>query len=357
VQITQRLREDLALGRVVKAQGWVDGVLRQKLVLVNPALMDQEDMLEGLCWLLLNRYAIHLQTIREREEKLPEFPDWFSVGLAQNLYPASRARNVQVMAEQRKAEQAITVETLLTKEYLPAGRWPEKAAAGLFFSWLRAQQDTVNLLVARVADGQPITFGTLENLLADRFIFTGLEREWTNWLIAQQRVERRLGEVTEKHVDSLRMLLIVDEQETGRDDEVEGPPVHSLEDLIRVRDESWVPRFVAHRRYLVQQLGSGRSESYRKAVAMLDEYLQEVGLREGGMGTKESYRPRQTPENLKIFYAEVVQSIENVESDKLRQKRFLDEVDKVHGNTPPEVTRFLDQVEDAVDLEKAVTPD
>ena len=48
LQLSVRYQEDNPRSQVIKAQGWVDRQLAQKLVIINPATADQEDILEGL---------------------------------------------------------------------------------------------------------------------------------------------------------------------------------------------------------------------------------------------------------------------------------------------------------------------
>ncbi len=66
LQIAIRRDHALLRGRVLKAQGWVDRHLSQKLILTNIEQLDQEDTLEGLCWLLLTRYVAARQTFEQK---------------------------------------------------------------------------------------------------------------------------------------------------------------------------------------------------------------------------------------------------------------------------------------------------
>ena len=70
LQMFARWSTNEANGRVIRAQGWVDRALSQKLIIVNPDRADQEDVLEGLCWLLLNRYVISRQTYEQKTTRL-----------------------------------------------------------------------------------------------------------------------------------------------------------------------------------------------------------------------------------------------------------------------------------------------
>jgi len=43
----------------MKVQGWDDGRFYQRLVVPNAVRLDEEDLFEAACWLLLNRWPAH----------------------------------------------------------------------------------------------------------------------------------------------------------------------------------------------------------------------------------------------------------------------------------------------------------
>ena len=195
--------------RVIKAQGWVDGYLVQKLILSDPATIDQEEMLSGLCWLLLNRYAIARQSVAERKDALAVTPDWFSVGLAQSLFPSLRERQFRVVLERRGRGEEMSIEQILEKQYLSSGRWSEKDECGVFVDWLMDTDGARPLIgdLSRVwAAGQKVTARWMARRLG--FKDSGsAEVAWSEWVAGHEPFTRTMGVVEPERVDELRRIL------------------------------------------------------------------------------------------------------------------------------------------------------
>lgn len=157
VYLVIRTNEGLVTGDVIKQQGLDDGRLKQKLIIVNSDRVDQEDVLEGLCWLLLNRYIIMKQPRGEDPESMP---DWLSTGLAQHLYPRLRKRNHDAVTALLEESTPVAVEALVSLTYLPYGRWLNKIYLGVFAGWLLDAPDAVQRLgkwFRVLASGRPLT--------------------------------------------------------------------------------------------------------------------------------------------------------------------------------------------------------
>jgi len=128
-----------------------EGNLRQELILMNPAMIDQEDVLEHLCGLFLDRWIADRMK-KQKESSIPEMPDWLAVGLAQQLYPGLRARNLQeILAMISAGKPAPSAAAILEWMRFPPGRWPEKALAGLLVEWMR-ERIPVEQVIDSLAD-------------------------------------------------------------------------------------------------------------------------------------------------------------------------------------------------------------
>lgn len=118
--------------RFRRAQGWVDGMLQQRLILGRGDELDREDALEGLVWLLLNRWPIQRQSGADRARELATVPDWLSVGVAQNLYAELRARNAATIQTRWREDRLTAWPELVEGEFLPpAGGRPRPKPASL----------------------------------------------------------------------------------------------------------------------------------------------------------------------------------------------------------------------------------
>jgi len=190
IVISAVLRTNEPNGRVLKAQDVTeDGFLRQEITMINPADMDQEDVLESLCWLLLNRWIQLRQPAPERIRQPGSYPDWLAVGIAQNLYPELRERNHQeVRARENNGEYQSAI-TVFDQIYLAPGRWPEKARAGLVVAWM-AETMTPAKLVAATAN-ERVAGGKLDGESMQRLLglsdARSLNMAWDVWMARQNR--------------------------------------------------------------------------------------------------------------------------------------------------------------------------
>ena len=192
IVISALLRTNEPTGRVLKAQDVTeDGFLRQEITMINPAAMDQEDVLEAVCWLLLNRWIQRHQPADERIKNPGAYPDWFAVGVAQNLYPELRERNHREVREREASGERVSAASVFEQVYLPPGRWPEKARAGLVTAWLAEALTPTELLgktSAHIAAG-----GKLDAQLFARLLFLSDERSVNmGWDVWMARMDKRL---------------------------------------------------------------------------------------------------------------------------------------------------------------------
>lgn len=152
VIISAEQREEAGRGWVQAIQHVTDdGNVRQELIMVNPAIIDQEDALELLTRLLLDRWII-ARIKRDGDLMLPETPGWLAVGMAQHVYPELRARNRrEIRMLMQSGKQVPDTADLLNWWRFPAGRWPEKYLAGLLFEWTK-ERVAPKQLVEAMAD-------------------------------------------------------------------------------------------------------------------------------------------------------------------------------------------------------------
>jgi hypothetical protein len=186
------LRTNEPTGRVLKAQDVTeDGFLRQEITMINPAAMDQEDVLEAVCWLLLNRWIQLRQPAAERTKNPGAYPDWFAVGVAQNLYPELRERNHREVREREASGDRATAVAVFEHVYLPPGRWPEKARAGLVTAWLAETLTPTELLgktSVHIADGGKLDAETIARLINA----SGVRSVNMGWDVWMARMDKRL---------------------------------------------------------------------------------------------------------------------------------------------------------------------
>ncbi len=122
--------------QVLKMQGWDGGRFYQRLVAPGRLRMDCEDLMEGACWLLLNRYAAEHTPPAQRTGMGATVPDWVSTGLAQNTQAALKSRNRDWIAREQEDGRLLPLAQVVKQEVLPPGRWREKAYAAAAVDFL-----------------------------------------------------------------------------------------------------------------------------------------------------------------------------------------------------------------------------
>jgi hypothetical protein len=122
--------------QVLKMQGWDDGRFFQRLIVPGALRLDSEDLMEGACWLMLNRYAAEYTPANQRTGMGATLPDWVSAGLAQNTQAALRSRNRDWIARELAEGRTLPLAQVVKQEVLPPGRWREKAYAAAAVEFL-----------------------------------------------------------------------------------------------------------------------------------------------------------------------------------------------------------------------------
>lgn len=293
VQMLARRSTNETNGRVVRAQGWVDRALSQKLIIVNSERADQEDILEGLCWLLLNRYVISRQTFEQKTSQLGSVPDWLSTGVAQNLYLALRTRNSQVVIRRWIRNQGLPFNEILDLEYLPAGRWGEKAFCGLAVDWVVSRGDPAaafGALFSCLARGDGITTNHMSELLVGQDSGRELEKNWDLWIASQTRVKQYWGGVSAERMESLKHLLAAPPDEMGIPAGKDIPAALTINNLVTYRDASWMPIYATRLSLHIRGLGIGEAKEFRDVLELYGAYLAALARPRKGLGRLSWFR-------------------------------------------------------------------
>lgn len=336
-------------GRVTRAQGWTDRGLAQQLDLVNVERVDQEDLLEALTGLLVNRYLVERQTARRATPA--DAPAWLSVGLAQNLYASLRARNARLVLQRWTEEQSLSAAGILALRHLPDGRWSEKAFCGVFTDWLLsfpAAESPWDRLAPALAGPDPVTAPRLAGVLLGREDVRELEKHWELW-IARQKQVRRIGEADA--VDSLGELearLVVRPAEWPELEALGLPEILTCSQWIDYRGESWMPSLVRRLEVSLGALGFGLDDELRRVRDLYVAYVSALAPRPvpGLFGWLRASRPNEALLRERLRAAEeALAAYKSVRGDRLR---FVDEAEAEFGPppaAPEEMPRYLPRAE------------
>ncbi|HMO03966.1 MAG TPA: hypothetical protein PKC67_02235 [Kiritimatiellia bacterium] len=258
VVITASLRAEEPGGRVLRALDRAsDGSLRQELTMVNPADMDQEDVLEALSWLLAHRWVV--VRMAERSRNVPVLPDWLTVGIAQNLYPELRVRNYGEVVAMEQAGSYHPAATVFDMRFLPPGRWPEKARAGLVVAWLSETIGPERLLAScaeRVVVGLPVDVAFIQELagLPDP---RSVNMAWDVWMARQDR--RFMPGVQATDPEAIARVVALPAEMFGLELPASfGRRTLDAELLIQHRASLWVQRYAKAVAWRLRQEGIGQ---------------------------------------------------------------------------------------------------
>ena len=270
------IRIDLAVDtnqpaqRVTRVQHMADGLLDQRIHVLNPGRADTEDFLEALSWLMLNRLAVQAQTHLMMPAP-PHVPDWLAVGLAQNLFSQYALRNRQVVLQRWQAGHPIRLATVLGWRLLPEGRWADKAVCGVVVEWLFSYPERTALLgalLARAMAGQPITPDWLAKQIPAATDARGLEKQWDLWVLHWEDAIPNFGALTRRQTDALRELLKIDPSAYGGGGK-SGRALLSPDYLIAHSKEIGIRSLAVQVSAAIQATGLGRPPEY---LQVLDAY-------------------------------------------------------------------------------------
>jgi len=360
LQLLARRSTNEPSGRVVKAQGWVDRTLTQKLIIVNPERADQEDVLEGLCWLLLNRYVIGLQTFEQKTSLLGSVPDWLSTGVAQNLYLALRTRNNQVVIRRWLRNEDLSFSEILNLEVLPAGRWGEKAFCGLAVDWFASRPDPAGVfegIFSCLAGGKKITTNIIGKLLIGQDSGRELEKGWDLWIASLTRVKRYWGGVSIERLESLRRLLAAPPDEMGIPAGEGIPTSLTIKELIGYRDAPWMPLYATRLNLHIRGLGIGEAKEFRVVLELYGKYLNVLARPRRGLGRLSLFRA--SPAALNGMLTAADKELVSLETSREQMNHYIAGVEaSVIGgivvpasvsNTIADMERFIPRSADAIE--------
>lgn len=188
----------------------IDNGLLQRAIIINMAASpDPEVIGELLCRALMTGY------IRERRRggavgPMPAIPEWLTMGVAQNLDPAVRVRNRNVVMAWRPESAVPRLGDVLRWQTLPEG-WPRhRALCGMAVGWLGTFGEAVSpyaRIMDRLADTGAVTSEWLADELTGRGSVALMEQAWREWMGRQANLIHSFGEVSSDLIEQVRAEL------------------------------------------------------------------------------------------------------------------------------------------------------
>jgi hypothetical protein len=349
IELVGRSASEGAGPGVLRAQGYVDGRLMQRVVLEDPESTDQEDVLEAVCWLLLNRLVIQRQSAEQRKARLGQAPDWLSTGLAQNLYPELRTRNARLLKPRWQEGEAGAAGAVVRKELLPQGRWPDKAEAAFLVGWLLSLPQAAVLLES--AGGKPLDLPWLLGA-TDHGDERALSQAWDLWIAEEIGRAPMLGTISGERVGELKALLLLRTADYGAARAPGVPPVLEPAELVPYRREPWMQGMARQVVQRLDELAAGQAPEFAEVAGAYRSFF--AGLGGAGAGPSAHASDR----TLRQMLAEADRALVVLETLTRRRTAYVDgwaaraEVDgpadreaEAAGYDAKAVAEYLDRVE------------
>ena len=267
--------------QVLKVQGWDDGRFYQRLLAPSALRMDEEDLMEGVTWLLLNRYASVYAPEGQRMGMGAAVPDWISAGLAQNAHAALRSRNRDWISRELAEGRAMPLAQVIKQESLPPGRWREKAyaAAAVEFLFPDGDLNAWAPLFKAVGTRQGIDAAWLrQNCTALKG--QNPEAAWKRFLERKSQVRTaeawsdRGLQIEEKLLQTLNFRP----RELAGDVPDEVPQELFARDLIDYRAQAWVRPLAGALSLQVQSLELGAPPAMQAVLTSYASFFDQLGL-------------------------------------------------------------------------------
>ena len=265
--------------QVLRMQGWDDGRFYQRLVAPSALRLDEEDLLEGAAWLLLNRQAAEHTPAGQRAGLGAAVPDWVSAGLFQNTQPALKSRNREWIARELAEGRSLPLAQVVKLESLPPGRWREKAyaAAAVEFLFPDGDRETWTALFRAAGGRQAIDPAWLRGncpALKDR----NPEQAWRAHL--EERARTRTAEAWSDRSLALEEKLLQTLNFKPRDlaaaVPAEVPADLFARDLVEYRGQDWVRPVAAALSLQVQSLKLGAPPVLQDVLASYAAYFDQL---------------------------------------------------------------------------------
>jgi hypothetical protein len=187
-----------------------EGATRRRLTINESRTPDYERLQEALCALLLDGYVQERQRVMGARPGEPVIPQWFSMGLSQNLATETRNRNRKIVTGWLPASERPAVASVLEWRRLPDG-WPRKwALCGVAVHWLGSMKDGAQayaLILDGLAGGEPVGSEWVANRIFRSGSPAAMELEWQEWLTRQSRAIQEFGQLSTGLMEQVKSEL------------------------------------------------------------------------------------------------------------------------------------------------------
>ena len=248
-----------------------EGTLVQKIWIWDVDSMDPEDFLEACSWAVLNRYL----NDRRRPGSTPhQVPDWLAVGMAQSIYDPVKIRNGRVISDLILEGPLPSLDQVLRWNYLPQGRWAEKAVSAFLVKWLwefPARDLRFDAMLSALAAGEPADVEMIAGFLPGFAEEKEARKAWEAWAERHRTRVVMPGTLSLASFAEARKLHVIPPSTVGVPTNVVKNLV--LEDLIVKRKDDWVKPVAEMRANQFSLMSVARGSEFKGVMEQYRTYL------------------------------------------------------------------------------------
>lgn len=190
------------------------------LDVVGAERIEEEDLAEALCRVLVGCYAIQARRAGTEPESARTRVDWLAAGLAHMAYPDLKARARSAAAALKADGELPSLAQVFRWERLPDGPMIQKAVCGQVVAWLWNLPDRVVVFRAmfkQLGSGQSVTVDWLTAAEGAAVELRDAEGAWAAFAGQPRAILSGYRPVTPGLLDLLRTTLQIDGAELGPD--------------------------------------------------------------------------------------------------------------------------------------------
>jgi hypothetical protein len=280
IRVSANQGEPLAEGRILKSQGIVNGLLHQKLVLMNPELVTQEELREALVDFLVTRCASESPSEAGTVVETVRIPAWLAAGVAGNIDAAARAARGEAFMQPNDAGVLRVADIVSASDPIGTGTTKAKRFrndAGWLVAWLDTllqQKNGWSPILDRLASGSEITLDWLSDSVIGERTARAVEKRWELWFSDQAELSRSWQAVDFGEVIELKRRLEVYPADYGVQPAANLPARVSPADLIPYRGQPWARTAASRARWELERFAVGKPEALNEVVQRYDEFLR-----------------------------------------------------------------------------------
>ena len=141
---------------------------------------------------------------------VPQLPQWFIMGLSQNLDPEGLAVSRKIAASSGLGMDAVPASEIMGWTQLPDGWHSRQALCGLATAWILSFPDGAKTMLDRLARQEPVTPEWLASKVVKAGSVSRMDAHWRAWAERQGRLIQEFGGLSSGMIAQLRRGLSVE---------------------------------------------------------------------------------------------------------------------------------------------------